>query len=194
MKLNLTDVFCELISGVAIMLTVVPILDLLRVLRVSDAWQALLGSPNLTTLTVVLGVSYMVGVIFDGIAMSSDTWLARWLKVPDVPHEASTDFWRRVQPHVLSYRSETWAFYFCYRNLFLLLPVAAVAWSVWLLLHYSFCLAAFAFAALLGMAFLLSRGMREIYKLYNTITIGAAAAPDATPNPPRVPPPPSAMG
>jgi hypothetical protein len=65
---------------------------------------------------------YFIGFIIDGIGLGLDELIFNRLLCKEcINKEKRENFFKEVSEHVFEYRNRQWAYYSCYRNLFLLI-------------------------------------------------------------------------
>jgi len=120
--LDITAVFCEMLSGIALMLVVAGWLDVSGVCSLGKLFLWLKGHPTFAAIATVAVVAYLAGLVVDAVGMAFDEVvgniprLSRLLK-----YDAGTmpaNFYANVTAHVLKFWGEQWAYFSCYRNLF----------------------------------------------------------------------------
>jgi len=170
MKVAITEVFCEIITGLAVFCVAIPLFDWVSLVSFAEFTSATKSHWNAPTLTAACAALYLVGLLFDAVGLMADGLLEKAFGVdpPDATQRAA--FWNHVSSHVLEYRNETWAYYFCYRNLLVLTAPAAVTWAGALFSHGQRVAAAVAIvlAAAAGVAFWASA--KTLLGLYYEIT------------------------
>ena len=130
-ELSIAEVFCEIVSGLSLVVIAFPLADLLDLSNLSDSWTFLIDKMDLSGLTIVLVISYLLGIIVDSIGLTIGEIFLDDLVFKEKP---STDqkscFWNKAGDHVLKYRDSQWAYYSCYRNLFILSALAIILFGV----------------------------------------------------------------
>jgi len=170
MKVTITEVFCEILTGLATSLVVLTWLDWLHIVTFEQAWIAAKQCSGFATLAGVLIVAYLVGVVLDAFGLVFDSVFGN-LICGDAPlAENIKGFWTTADDHVLGYRDNVWAYYFCYRNLFILVFPAVIAsiGTLWRRGYpgWTLCSA----LALIALGVVLFFAMRTLLKLYYQIT------------------------
>jgi len=127
--ISIPEVFCEIISGLAVMLAA-PVL--LRVLGFQGVLERICSAePTALTAAVVVVTAYLVGLLMDAIGMCLGEWFLDGLLGDEgLSQEVQAKFWRGVTPHVLQYRDTQWAYYSAYRNLLILGLIVGPLWIV----------------------------------------------------------------
>lgn len=178
-ELNLTEAFCEVLSGLSLIALLIPLLDLLGVLSLEKWIQFVTANPTIGTLGALFLVAYFLGAgVVDAIGLAVDEIAGRCLPRNPVTSAELNAFWVQVQEHVLRYRDHQWTYYSCYRNLFVMLFPAGICWTIltWQRVGWAGGAAVLAGVAVLEAA--LFRSMIALLKLYRDITraVGAAAS------------------
>lgn len=173
-ELSLSDAFCEVLAGLAVLGACVPLLELSGLQSLAETWAFLVSRMSLTLLTGGLLVCYVAGIVIDAVGLSLGEWFldARLARAP-----ASTKveaFWKNVNEHVLGYRDAQWAYFSCYRNLAILAVPAAVLWTplVWRHLSPGWALGMWCIVA--AMECMLVKSMKVLLELYYSITKAVA--------------------
>lgn len=170
MKVAVTEIFCEVISGIALLLVVLAGLDWAGVLSLEKSLGTAAGSINLTTLTGVLIAAYLAGVVFDSVGLIFDLFCSHWICDNGPTDQETKKFWTSVDSHVLNYKDQVWAYYFCYRNIFILLVPAAVCWcgALW---NRGYVMGGWlALVSFIAFGGVLFGAMRSLLNLYYRIT------------------------
>jgi len=129
------EIFCEMVTGIAVLLLLPPLLELTGVITVKLLISDQVMKWDGAQVSVLLISAYCIGLIFDAIGLScGESFLDDWLASDKPPK--TTKFWGKVSPEVLSYRNTQWAYYSFYRNLILLVPLLALLWIIFLW-HYN---------------------------------------------------------
>jgi hypothetical protein len=170
MKLAITEIFCEILTGLATTLVVLTWLDWLNVICFKQVWITIKPYSGLATLTGVIIAAYLLGVILDAFGLVFDSLFDRFVCADEPTPENKKGFWTTANVHVLSYRDNIWAYYFCYRNLLILLLPALIAsfGSLWSRKLTGW--AWFTAIALVLLGVVLFFSMRTLLKIYYDIT------------------------
>ena len=170
MKVAITEIFCEIITGLALTLVILACLDWPGIITFEDVLETVKSSFGVTSLTTVLIAAYLLGVVLDAAGLVFDNVFHKVICADEPSSEEVKNFWRTADAHVLAYRDNVWAYYFCYRNLLMLTIPAIICWfgSLWQRgLRGWACSVA---VALVGMGIVLFFSMRTLLKLYYNIT------------------------
>lgn len=171
MQFSLTDLFCELVSGIAVLLGVAGFLSCLGVLPLEQL-VALAAHPGRWPSAVfVLTVAYVAGLVADAFGITFDKHYSSKVCTDSPADEQKKAFWQNAAKHVVEYRDRQWAYYSLYRNLFLVTLVGGVAWLGISFSRWGFwgLSAGTIVWAILLLAFWTS--MRDLLSLYYKITI-----------------------
>jgi hypothetical protein len=169
--IDLTGVFCEVLGGLAFMLTLVPLLDLLSNFRLEGL--AKFASQHLSSgaFAAMLVMAYLLGAVVDAFGMMfDDIWIDKTMAAKSPTDEERVHFLKNVNEHVLKYRSEQWTWYSCYRNLFLVLAPAGLCWSIALLLRSDYGPAVVVIVSVILLEIALYQAMVGLLDLYFKIT------------------------
>jgi hypothetical protein len=131
-ELNLTEAFCEVFSGIGLLLCLVPLLDLTGISSLDNTFTAASKNITATNLAAVLFLCYALGTaIVDAIGLAIEEIEPR-LFSPNIPmsDEEGFKFLAKVSDHVLRYRDLQWTYHSCYRNLLILLVPGTVLWTL----------------------------------------------------------------
>jgi hypothetical protein len=129
--IDVTQVFCEVLTGLGFLFVILSILSLTGSYTVRDV--ALYATSRLTiaSLGAILVVAYLVGTIMDAVGLALDQLFLYRLVVKAEPSEDDrAKFWKNVSEHVLTYREAQWTYFSCYRNLFILFVPGSILWTV----------------------------------------------------------------
>jgi hypothetical protein len=131
------EIFCEMVTGIAVFLLLPPLLEFTDVITVKKVISDHVMIWDVAQVGVFLISAYCIGLIFDAIGLScGEIFLDDWLADNIPPKKSSSKFWSNVSPEVLTYRNSQWAYYSFFRNLILLMPPLALLWII-LLWNYS---------------------------------------------------------
>lgn len=170
MKFSLTEFFCELVSGIAVILGATGYLCSSGILRLRHTLRAALNHDNWPSLVFVLTAAFVAGLVADAIGMAFDRYFSSKV-CPTIPSAAQKKaFWKNSAKHVIAYREQQWAYYSLYRNLFLVTLAGAGGW-LWISFSHFGCIALI--AALIGWAGLLVSFwicMQDLLGLYYALT------------------------
>ncbi len=130
MKVNLKEIFCELLSGLALILLIIPILYLLGEVTIDEILKAISQSSGAVVVTLVIGVSFILGIIMDAVGLALGSLFLDKLICENEPQASDYQkYWKEVTPELSAYREGQWAYYSCYRNLFIIIPPLLFFWS-----------------------------------------------------------------
>lgn len=118
--LNFTELFCEILSGFFAILVSVLVLDCTGNL---DFNETVAQTLNLQTFTVLIIVSYFVGLAVDAIGLSVGEWfLDKWMAKgePEPSKSELETYYNKVSEVTSKYREIQWAYYSLYRNILIL--------------------------------------------------------------------------
>lgn len=142
MKLDLQKIFCELLSGTFLLFVLIPILVIADIITLDKVGESLetFDSKYVVPILIIL---YFLGVLMDAVGLAiGQLYLDKALLSEEEEDEHNTHgeertikFWQSVPAHVLEYRDRQWAYYSCYRNLFILIIPGSLAWLICLVLH-----------------------------------------------------------
>lgn len=166
----ITKTFCNVITGLAVFVATALNLDWFGLIQIDEVWMRLTAHINATLITGIFLLSYLTGIIFNAFGLLFDKFFAIYI-CSDLPTDANIKaFWLGVEEHVLSYRDHVWSYYFCYRNLFILLIPGGIGCigTLWHRGHSGWGWASLVFFLLLGFALIVS--IKELLALYYRIT------------------------
>lgn len=133
MKLNVVEIFCEILSGLILGLIFLPLLGLFNVSTINESWTFI--NSNLTTgnVTLIIITSYLIGLIVDSVGLSIGEWfLDKKLATEAEPtSDECKTFYNNVEAHILTYRETQWAYLSLYRNLYILAFPHLIIWSIY---------------------------------------------------------------
>jgi hypothetical protein len=131
MEINVREVFCEILSGLVVLLLVTAAVDLAGVMSIDVAWVAFTTNVSFGDVATVILICYLLGLIMDAVGVALGELFLDRLLVSDEPSKAErARFWETVPEHVITYRDVQWAYYSTYRNLFLLTIPTTILWSI----------------------------------------------------------------
>lgn len=135
--LKISEVFCEILSGFAIIVCLIPFFDIIQTSCISQSLSTISKHLSATSIGAVIIISYLLGIIMDAVGMVADDYIMEplLLRGCNTPTESeSNEFWKNVPAHVLSYRDSQWAYYSTYRNLSIILIIPGFLW-IWSILN-----------------------------------------------------------
>lgn len=171
MKFNVVEVFCEILSGLVLILMVIPILVLANKADLNDTWDFIASHLTGPNVTLLISFSYLLGLIVDSIGFSVGDWfLDDLINKSDNSKGNRISFYSNVSSQVLSYRDTQWTYYSLYRNLFILFIFHAILWSICICIHYKIYQAIVLIVIIGFLEITLFKTMRGLSKLYIEIT------------------------
>jgi len=168
---NLTEAFCEVLSGISMILLLVPLLDLTGIFSL-DKSLALAGNFSATALAGFLLVAYVLGAaVVDAVGLAIEQFFEPLLpKDPVVTDAERKKFWTSVEEHVLRYRDHQWTYYSCYRNLFIMMVPSGICWVILFGRRFGWCVAIWALVAGVLLEIALFKSMLTLLRIYRLIT------------------------
>jgi hypothetical protein len=170
MKISLTEMFCEILTGIIVLLIIVGWLCWFDVISIKSIWEVVKSNIKLEIVIVFLVCTYFIGTLFDVIGLVFDNIFDKLIS-PEVPSDKDiSNFFKNTSVHVLSYRDNIWAYYFCYRNMFILSIPACIGLCGLILAakKISLVIICIIITVLIDIAILNS--MRTLLRLYYKIT------------------------
>lgn len=144
MKMDIGEVFCELLSGLAIMFLALPLLDLFKISSLSQSLMFVGRHYGAAELAGALVLAYSLGLIMDAFGLAiGERWLYGLLEeAPPEENESSPTeydtlpeernaFYAKVLPHVLEHREYEYAYLLAYTNLIIVAVPAGGLWCAW---------------------------------------------------------------
>lgn len=169
---DLRELFCEVLSGLFVLLLVVPLLHFAGVSSLDKTISVLLAKFSLSLATSLSVLCYLLGLLFDAVGFAfSEGSLGNCIETETTPSDNEVaHFWKSVEEHVLDYRERQWRFFSCYRNVFLLAPLCGIAWGVLLWERHSWVWLVVILLATIALEVALFISMRGLLDLYYRIT------------------------
>jgi hypothetical protein len=170
--LDIRAVFCEVVSGLAFLGLLTPILELCTDQSLSSIIAIARDNFTLGNIAAILILAYLIGIIMDAIGFSLGELFLDRLACPQEPADKNFDtFLVRTPPHILRYRDIQWEYFSCYRNLFILTFPNAILWSIaaWRL-YQSVWIVLIILAVSFLLAVVLFQAMGGLIRLYYGIT------------------------
>lgn len=138
--IDVTAVFCEMLSGLAAIALALGLLDLTSQLEMAKVSKWIIANPTFATVATLLIAAYLLGLIVDAFGMAFDSTLVeriqRLRKLLNYDAgQLPPNFYTKATEGQLRYFCEQWAYFSCYRNL-LMLMVIGVPVSVALATKY----------------------------------------------------------
>ena len=170
MKFAITEIFCEILTGLFAGFVVLTWLDWLQTVTFEQVWQTVKPLLGLPTLTGVFIAAYLLGIVLDAVGLVFENVFCNIICVDEPSADQIKSFWKNAGGHVVAYRDNVWAFYFCYLNLFMLMLPAIVALfgTLWRRGYPGW--AWIITIILIGTEIILFSSMRTLLKLYYNIT------------------------
>lgn len=166
-EINVGEVFCEILSGSAILLVIVAVLDLTNIQSVDATVVAVVNTLSGADVVVVLVVSYLLGLLMDAIGFAmGELFLDQWVGLTQLTEEEFKKFWRTVPPHVLRYRNVQWSYYSAYRNLLVLGVPGGLLWVALAWCKIGLCGALVVFGGVTALAAAFRKSMVALAKIY----------------------------
>ena len=129
--LDVTQVFCEVLTGLGFLLVVLGLFGLLGPYAVQEIVFYVGTKLTIASLGAILVAAYLIGTIVDAIGLALDKLFLFGLVFKEEPSEIDREkFWKSVSAHVLAYREAQWTYYSCYRNLFILFVPGSILWTM----------------------------------------------------------------
>lgn len=168
--LNLTEIFCEISSGLLLIGIFLPWTCEGNMNSISEIYRSCFANVTSSTIIVLLVFSYLLGLVVDALGLVADAWLFRHIFQNSPTSAERRDFFSSAPAHILQYRDNQWAYYSLYRNIFLINVAGFVSIITFTRETWSFAekLALFAIVAFLNLCFF--RAMTSIVNLYFEIT------------------------
>jgi len=170
-EISVAEVFCEVLSGLAIMFFVIPLLDVTGKSCIHQSFLFIGKNLSATTIGGALVFAYILGLLLDTIGLAIGEWfLDSWLCKDRPSKEETETFWKKVPAHVLGYRDTQWAYVSAYRNVAILAAPGGLLWCWSIGSKYGWI---WAFVTLLGTLILevaLLKTIAVLLKIYFRIT------------------------
>ncbi len=168
---NLTNIFCEVLSGLGIITFLIPLLDILNCYTLKETLAFIIDKTTLANFGILLFLCYTLGLLFDAIGLAIGDLFLDDLSNKDTPTDVQiSDFWKNANSHVLNYRDIQWAYYSCYRNLFIIFAPGSIVWAIAIWKNFNWYSAIITLILLGVFEWILFYSMKTLLKLYYTIT------------------------
>ena len=128
-ELDLSQVFCEVVSGLAGIFIFFGLLDALEVQGIKDivVWFGMnMSIPIATGLFVI---AYLLGLILDAFGLLFDKLIDKCLGITEPTADELKQFYSKVPNHVFGYWKEQWVYFSCYRNILMCLIPGFLIWT-----------------------------------------------------------------
>ena len=103
MKINLADIFCEVLSGLALFLNIIPLLDILDLATISKSLTYVSSKMTLSNVTVFVVACYVLGLLIDAVGLAFDRIFSFVLEDKSPPsYTQRSNYWKSVTPQVLA--------------------------------------------------------------------------------------------
>jgi len=128
MKLDIEKIFSEFVTGIVFMILCLTLFFLSGHVQVSESLGVLKEWSSFSNLLFFLIIAGFIGFVIDGVGLGFgevlfDDLVYRY----KISAEKRKSFFENASESTLAYRNRQWAYYSCYRNLFLLLIPYSVA-------------------------------------------------------------------
>jgi hypothetical protein len=168
---NLTNIFCEVLSGLGIITFLIPLLDILNCYTLKETLTFIADKISLANFGILIFLCYILGLLFDAIGLVIGDLFLDNRANKDVPTQAQVaDFWKNANSHVLDYRDIQWAYYSLYRNLFIISAPGSIVWAIAIWKNFNWYSALITQILFGVFEWILFYSMKTLLKLYYTIT------------------------
>ncbi len=170
-EISVAEVFCEVLSGLAIMFSMIPLLDVIGKSCIHQSFTFIGKNLSATAIGGALVLAYILGLVMDTIGLAVGEWfLDRFLcKDPPSAEEIAT-FWKKVPAHVLGYRDTQWAYVSAYRNLAILALPAGILCCCSVGSNYGWIWALVPLVGMIILELALLKTIEVLLKIYYLIT------------------------
>lgn len=166
-SLNLSELFCEVLSGFLAILLAIVLADLFHLFPLRQAASALLTNLELGPITLVLVCSYLAGLLVDALGLTLGEWkLDAWMQTVS-GNCNSRQYWQTAAAHAVTYREHQWAFYSMYRNILILLAIGVIPFVLVVSKYAGYVASSCTFLAFLILAMCMFFAGRATLDLYN---------------------------
>ena len=133
--LDITAVFCEILSGLSAILIALALLDIASVWTIPDQVRWISAHSTVGTAAGLFIAAYVIGIVVDAIGLAFDSQIGERFKLLRKllrydSGQMPRGFYSSASEQVLKYWCEQWAYFSCYRNLIVLsvlwLPAALI--------------------------------------------------------------------
>jgi len=136
MKMDIGEVFCELLSGLAIMFLLLPFLDLFKIRSISQSLEFISQHNGAAELAGALVAAYCLGLIMDAVGIAiGEKWLYPQLHKRVKEKEPCTyerkAFYEKTSAHLLQHREYEYAYLLAYTNLLIIAVPSVILWCAW---------------------------------------------------------------
>jgi hypothetical protein len=170
MKLTLTEIFCEILTGIFFSIMILLILLDFGSIFLSQVITIIVNNIKLETITLALICFYFIGILIDPLGLLFDHIFEKKIS-NNVPSPTETKvFWKNVDQSVLLYRDNIWAYYFCYRNIFILNLPILVLFGIYSLTYLSLVIFVIVAIIITLLETALFFSMKTLLSIYHTIT------------------------
>ncbi len=168
--IDISEVFCEILSGLASIAVIVPFLDLIHISDVSSTMVFIGKHLDGVTIATGIAVSYFLGLIMDAVGLSiGECFLDGFICRESPSSQQIGAFWKVVPAHILQYRDTQWSYYSMYRNLFLLLIPGCIFWLLVIWFHFGAIMGLSVLAVTVSLEIAFWKTMKSLLKIYYTI-------------------------
>lgn len=172
MKINPKEIFCELLSGMGMILLIIPIVLLLDIASLDDLMAFLNDKNNfLPLLTGLTILSYVLGILMDAVGLALGYLVIDKLVGGKEPTSNEyRKYWKNVTQELSGFREQQWTYYSCFRNLSINLIPAGGLWFIVLIQQGSTAIAFVVIISTVIIELSLIKSMEILLKLYYQIT------------------------
>ena len=170
-SVNISEVFCEILGGVSILVYLIPLIDLLGLANLDESFHFIADNLSASGLAIVVVVAYLLGLLMDAVGLVADEMLFDKLHSEDPPSAANRKaFWKNAPESVIEYRDTQWAYFSAYRNLAIIGIPGGILWVLSIWCNYGVILGLIFFAIALISEYVLLRAARILITHYFNIT------------------------
>jgi|ERR1039458_2385529 hypothetical protein len=115
----------------------------------------------------ILLLAYLAGTIVDAFGLAVEQlFLGNLITKDKLTDDEIKAFWKNAQEYVVEYRDHQWAWYSCYRNLFILFVPNAILWTWVVVRSYSWCAGLLVFSAFVIAEISFVIAMKVLLRIY----------------------------
>lgn len=164
---DLSQVFCEVLAGLAAILLVVGILDISAIASTRECRDWGSKYATFAGLAGLFVGSYFIGLVVDAFGLVFDKLVTeRWKSSREKRTKRNKKFYASAPEHVFAYWKEQWTYFSCYRNLFMLIVPGSVIWTWVVHIHYGCRAALIILCLMVFLEVVLWFTIRDLYGLY----------------------------
>lgn len=168
-ELDLSQVFCEVVSGLAGICIFFGLLDALEVQAIKETVVWFGVNMSMPVASGLFVIAYLLGLILDAFGLLFDKLLDKCLGIADPTAVELKQFYLKVPNHVFGYWKEQWVYFSCYRNILMCLIPGSLIWAYVAHKYWGIKAVLCVVLGSLALGFALWESLRDLKAIYSKI-------------------------